>query len=44
MVIIVPVTAKGMSGSSNETIELRLAYFSVKEYSISNHIRNGLAF
>jgi hypothetical protein len=36
--------AEGNNGAFNETIELRLAHFSVKEYLISNCIRNGLAF
>ena len=44
LVTTVAVTAKGNSGASHETTEFRLAHFSVKEYLISDRIRNGLAF
>ncbi|KAL5330791.1 hypothetical protein ACEPPN_000314 [Leptodophora sp. 'Broadleaf-Isolate-01'] len=44
LVTTVSVTAKGNDGASNDTTELRLAHFSVKEYLISDRIRNGLAF
>jgi hypothetical protein len=44
LVITVAGTAKDSKGASYKTIELRLAYFSIKEYLISDHIRNRLAF
>ncbi|PVH67502.1 ankyrin, partial [Cadophora sp. DSE1049] len=44
LVTTISVTAEGNNGASNKTTELRLAHFSVKEYLISDHIRNGLAF
>ena len=44
LVTIVAVTAEDDNGASHKTTELRLAHFSVKEYLISDHIRNGLPF
>ena len=44
LVTTVSVTTEGNYGASNEATELRLAHFSVKEYLISDRIRNGLAF
>jgi hypothetical protein len=44
LVITVVGTVKDNKGASNETTELRLAHFSVKEYLISDCIRKGAAF
>ncbi|KAL5325365.1 hypothetical protein ACEPPN_006490 [Leptodophora sp. 'Broadleaf-Isolate-01'] len=44
LVTTISVTAEGNDGASNETTELRLAHFSVKEYLISDRIRNGSTF
>ncbi|PVH67796.1 ankyrin, partial [Cadophora sp. DSE1049] len=44
LVTTISVTAEGNNGASIETTELRLAHFSVKEYLISDRIRNGLTF
>ncbi|PVH69880.1 ankyrin [Cadophora sp. DSE1049] len=44
LVTTAAVTVKDDNGVSNETTELRLAHFSVKEYLISDHIREGMAF
>ncbi|KAH6704178.1 hypothetical protein BKA61DRAFT_660800 [Leptodontidium sp. MPI-SDFR-AT-0119] len=44
LVTTISVTTKGNDGASNETTELRLAHFSVKEYLISDRIRTGTAF
>ncbi|KAH7309366.1 ankyrin repeat-containing domain protein [Rhexocercosporidium sp. MPI-PUGE-AT-0058] len=44
LVTTISVTAEGNDGASNETTELKLAHFSVKEYLISDRIRNRLAF
>ena len=44
LVVTVVVMAKDNNGASYEITELRLAYFSVKEYLISDRIRNGLDF
>ncbi|KAL5328216.1 hypothetical protein ACEPPN_001712 [Leptodophora sp. 'Broadleaf-Isolate-01'] len=44
LVTTISVTAEGNDGASNETTELRLAHFSVKEYLISDRIRTGTAF
>jgi hypothetical protein len=44
LVTTVVGTVKDNKGASNETTELRLAHFSVKEYLISDRIRKGAAF
>ncbi|PVH67497.1 hypothetical protein DL98DRAFT_296048, partial [Cadophora sp. DSE1049] len=44
LVTTISVTTEGNDGASNETTELRLAHFSVKEYLISDRIRTGTAF
>jgi hypothetical protein len=44
LVTIVAGTVKDNKGAFNETTELRLAHFSVKEYLISDRIRKGMAF
>ncbi|KAH7304657.1 hypothetical protein BKA65DRAFT_416184, partial [Rhexocercosporidium sp. MPI-PUGE-AT-0058] len=44
LVIIILVTAKGNNGASNKITELELAYFSIKEYLISDLNRTRTAF
>ncbi|KAH6666209.1 hypothetical protein B0J14DRAFT_199342 [Halenospora varia] len=44
LVTTVLVTTESNNGASNETTELKLAHFSVKEYLVSDRIREGVAF
>ncbi|KAG4414253.1 hypothetical protein IFR04_012625, partial [Cadophora malorum] len=43
LITTISVTAEDNDGAFKEITELRLAHFSVKEYLISDRIRNGLA-
>ncbi|KAH9207858.1 hypothetical protein DL95DRAFT_312889, partial [Leptodontidium sp. 2 PMI_412] len=44
LVTTAAVTVNDDNGAHNETIELMLAHFSIKEYLISDRIRTGIAF